>query len=133
MLADKVDAAAHIRARGEDGEHVVADRWWQSALIYGAADELDPDWLRRLGQGLPQADLNILVDISFEESMRRRPERRDRYERDVEKQKKIVSAYREMWKSARRSDWAIVDGAESEVAVAESIWALVARRLIGGA
>lgn len=60
----------------------IADRYIASAYAYGLAKGLNRDWLLRTHRQLPQPDLNILLDIPVEESFKRRPERRDKYEDD---------------------------------------------------
>jgi thymidylate kinase len=99
---------------------VVFDRYWQSAVVYGVLDGLSPELALRIQAGaLPQADVNILIDISVEESFKRRPERRDRYETDAEYMQKVRNGYLRLWgergdrggKYAADADrWIVVDG-----------------------
>jgi thymidylate kinase len=99
---------------------VVFDRYWQSAVVYGVLDGLSPELALRIQAGaLPQADVNILLDISVEESFKRRPERRDRYETDAEYMQKVRNGYLRLWgergdrggKYAADADrWIVVDG-----------------------
>jgi len=97
MIADKADAAEDIAAQFNEGTVVICDRWIPSALCYGAADGLDPEWLRRINFPLPDASLNVFIDVSPEEALRRRPEARDRYERDREKQERVHAEYVRLW------------------------------------
>ena len=124
MLADKVHAAAGIRSMLAGG-HVVLDRWWQSAYVYGSCDGLDETWLLQTHEFLPQADLNILLILPVEESQNRRPGLRDRYEKDVLKQVKIREKYIELWKQmiarSPKNDWVIVDSNKSRDEVFEQI------------
>ncbi len=124
MLADKVHAAASIRSMLAGG-HVVLDRWWQSAYVYGSCDGLDETWLLQTHEFLPQADLNILLTLPVEESQNRRPDLRDRYEKDVEKQVRIREKYVELWKQmiarSPKNDWVIVDSNKSRDEVFEQI------------
>lgn len=61
---------------------VVLDRYWASAYAFGGADGLDKDWLLRISCALPvQPEVNVLLDVDWETSLARRPDRRDRYER----------------------------------------------------
>lgn len=62
---------------------LILDRYWLSALIYGTADGLDPFWLLSVHQALPKPHLTLLIEASVEEGMRRRPERRDMYEKNL--------------------------------------------------
>jgi dTMP kinase len=133
MVVDKYDAAAQIAAALKRGATVIADRWWQSAFAYGAADGLPRDWLFQAHHLLPIPDLNVFIDISPEEALRRRPQLRDRYEQDREKQVVVRANYKSLWAEAgmegphRRLNWHIVDGEVSEQEVHERIWQLVVR------
>jgi dTMP kinase len=110
---------------------VVFDRYWQSAVVYGVLDGLSPELALRIQAGaLPQADVNILIDISVEESFKRRPERRDRYETDAEYMQKVRNGYLRLW--GERSDrggkyaadadrWIVVDGIGTVEEVQERI------------
>lgn len=61
---------------------LVLDRYWHSGLTYGTAAGLPRDWLAHIHDALPKADMTFYVDVSVEESEKRRPERRDFYERN---------------------------------------------------
>jgi dTMP kinase len=113
-IADKLDAAYAIRKHLSEGVHVVCDRWIPSSYCYGAADGLDTGWLERMHASLPQADLNILLDVAPEEALRRRPEARDRYEKDRTKQEAVRANYEALWARNMYSSsagWIVVDGA----------------------
>ncbi len=97
MLADKNDAITEIVDHLNAGTVVICDRWIPSALCYGAADGLDSDWLENIHFPLLDADLNIFLDVPSEEALRRRPEARDRFERDREKQARVYANYLDEW------------------------------------
>ena len=97
MTADKADATEDIAVQLNEGTVVICDRWIPSAICYGAADGLDREWLRRINFPLPDASLSVFIDVSPEEALRRRPEARDRYERDREKQKRVHEEYVRLW------------------------------------
>lgn len=123
MNVDKQDAQGQIRAILAVGGHVICDRWIQSAFCYGVADGIDRDWLRRTQTGLPRADLNIFLDVPPHEAMRRRPEARDRYERDREKQARVRENYERLWEAEDDDAYVTVDGIGTIEAVAERIYA----------
>jgi dTMP kinase len=130
MVTDKYDAAPDIEAALKRNAVVVCDRWWQSAYCYGAADGLAKEWLLRAHQRLPQADLNVWIDVSIEEAHRRRPKARDRYEEDREKQATVRENYRALWGAVddplnappRHGRWLHVNGEGSKEVVHEEIW-----------
>jgi len=136
MLADKCNAAEELQELFLAGTPVVCDRWIPSAICYGAADGVDREWLMRAHLPLLSADLNIFLDITPEEALRRRPEARDRYERDREKQKRVREEYQRLWAGDYVDDetgahYVTVDGdgggsgAAAIDVVAERIWVAV--------
>lgn len=98
MLTDKADAITEIVDHLNDGTVVICDRWIDSARCYGPADGLDPDWLERIHFPMLNADLSIFLDVSPVEALRRRPDARDRFERDREKQARVYANYLDLWK-----------------------------------
>jgi thymidylate kinase len=118
QTANRLEIMPEIAAAKAKGP-VVFDRYWQSAVVYGTLDGLSPVLAYNIQAGaLPQADVNILIDIPVEEGFRRRPERRDRYETDREFLEKVRVGYLRLW--GERSDrdvygasaerWRVVDG-----------------------
>jgi len=114
MHADKSDASTAIKQYLKDGYVVLADRWWPAGFAYGAADGLPPEWMVSMSSVLPQPDLNLLIDVSEEEALRRRPKLRDRYEKDRTKQIVVGSWYRALWREGRwrrtGGRWVEIDG-----------------------
>ena len=127
MTMDKYDAASEIKALDRKGIYVILDRYWPSACCYGADDGLDFSSMIRINSFLPQADLNILLDISVEEATRRRPEARDRYERDKEKLKHIRDKYLHMWEvkgvGGIKKTWVVLNAEKSETEITRQILA----------
>lgn len=133
FLADKSAALEEIADWLDDGV-VICDRWIASGLAYGAADGVDPTLLRAMNYPLPDPDLNVFIDIPPEEALRRRPDARDRYERDREKQSRIRKNYSSLWGNVDAGDvlvepretyeiwWARVDGVGTERDVTDRIW-----------
>lgn len=123
---DKYDAAPDIDAHLRVGHFVVCDRWIQSALAFGWADGLSVEWLQRVQARLPQADLNILLQIEPEEAHRRRPVLRDRYEKDRTKQALVATNYAALWSTQlgvrSHGRWVVVDGNGTIEEVGDRIW-----------
>lgn len=59
---------------------LLLSRYTLSSEVYGAADGVDPALTRALLGALPPATLTFVLDVPVEESIRRRPTRRDYYE-----------------------------------------------------
>lgn len=124
MTIDKYEVANTIAAHVANGTIVVCDRWKASAVAYGVADGLDEAWLWKIQECLPAAHLNIFLSCTEEESLRRRPQLRDRYEVDRAKQEAVRKVYADIWE--RRSSGGVhttidANGPTIE-AVAERVW-----------
>ncbi len=94
--ANRMESSSEIIKADLTG-NVVLDRYWPSGFAYGKADGLDGQYLINLHTLLPAPDLCILLDIDIKESIDRRPERRDRYERNMPFMEKVMQNYRELW------------------------------------
>lgn len=128
MVADKYHAAAEAEAHLRRGGHVVCDRWWPSAYVYGSSDGLDPVWLRDVHRLMPVADISILIDVPAAEASSRRPVARDRYEESAAKRADVRRLYLEMWADRKlhaEGDWEVADGRGTVEQVHEEIWKLV--------
>jgi dTMP kinase len=116
QLANRMEHAVEISEHlyAHNG-NVVADRYWPSGVVFGVADGLDNEYMHKLHQFLPQPDIFILVDIDLDHSIARRPERRDRYEKDHGLMEMVIAGYRALWRQHENDDtpWIIVDGRES--------------------
>lgn len=124
MLADKVDASRQIANDIYEGRFVICDRWWQSAVAFGAADGLDWKWLNEIHYFMPKADANIFIKVSPEEALKRRPQMRDRYEKDRAKQEVVRSNYQRLWEEGREGFFT-VDGSVTIDEVHSQIWDIV--------
>lgn len=129
MLADKVDAAAEIMAALDSGKQVICDRYWQSAYVYGSSDGLDKAWLFRTHLLMPKATANILLDLPVEESARRRPEYRDRYEKNRTKMALVAAGYRQLWAEKAKEDpsWHVVDASQTPDEVLRQVLEIVCK------
>jgi dTMP kinase len=106
------------------GRVVIADRYTQSNLAYGLANGLDLQWMINLEQGLPKADVTIVLDIPVDTAFRRRKTMRDMYERDKAFLKRIRSSYHTL---AKKFGWFLVNGEAPPETVAENIWKIISR------
>lgn len=123
---DRYLAAAEIEAKLDAGIHVVLDRYWLSGVIFGASDGLDAKMLEAVHQRLPQPDLWLLLDVSPEESIKRRPERRDMYEKDTKAAWRRGAYLRYFFDHQQKSlenfnNWQVVDGSASVETVQNDI------------
>lgn len=100
------------------GAIVIADRYIPSGLAYGMANGLDLNWMIRLEEGLPPADIVIVIDISVEESIRRE-KRKDIYEKDTVFLGKVRRSYMDLAKQFR---WLVINGEKDVETVSDEIW-----------
>jgi dTMP kinase len=128
MVADKYHAASEISKLLRDGVEVVCDRYWQSAYAFGGSDGLDEQWLLDIHEMMPKPDLNILLALSPEEALKRRPQLRDRYEKDEGTQIRVRENYLKLWeREEKRStiqNWRVVDASRSKDEVFADVLAI---------
>jgi dTMP kinase len=117
MLTNRLEHAKKLKSfEGDPCSLLLLDRYHASGWVYGRSDGLSVHWLEDVHWLLPEPDLWILVDISVEESFRRRPERQDYYEKDRHKLEQVRELYLNLFKERRSSKgahWIVVDGTGS--------------------
>jgi thymidylate kinase len=139
MLTNRMELGAELRAAVERG-HVVLDRYDASARVFGERDGLDPAWLELTNAQLPvRPNLYILIDVPVEESWKRRPERRDRYESDWKFAEGVREGYLKLFAEQQRLHveqpekygvpYVTVNGLGTVEEVSARIWDAVSRRI----
>ncbi|MGC8870620.1 MAG: dTMP kinase [Brevinematia bacterium] len=126
LSANRWELKPKIEQLIEQNFIIVFDRYYQSNLAYGIANNLPLYWLENLDSGLPSSDLTILIDIPPEVSFRRKESNRDIHEKDVNYLSRVRSCFIEL---AKKYNWTIVNGDQSVEKVHESIWQIVSERL----
>lgn len=128
---NRLEMVAEIEDAAVQGDVVLA-RYWPSAYVYGVLDGLQPEWLLRIHERLPQPDLLLLLDIDAAESFKRRPNGRDRLEADRNRLDRCARLYRALWAQKPYSGlggdkcaWEIIDGFGTAAEVGERIDLLV--------
>ena len=88
------------------GDILIMNRYCNSNLVYGMANGLRREWLVELDAQMPAADLTILLEISVEDSFKRKSVRDN-----LESRKNFMTKVSEMYgQVARDMGWAQVDG-----------------------
>jgi dTMP kinase len=123
--ANRWEKKKEIESMVESGTTVIMNRYYQSNLVYGAANGLDAGWLSRLDKGLPKEDLAIVLLVSPSVS-KGRAETQDAFETDA---RLAAAAYRNYQKFARQFGWKVLDGSRSKEQVHQEILKM-ARRLL---
>jgi len=96
MAADKYAQVPWMNSLREEGyDFLILDRYYTSQIVYGRASGGDVDWIDGLIGDLPAYNLQFFLDISPEESMRRKGKHgeNDRYESDLTLLKKVREWY----------------------------------------
>ncbi len=107
FAANRWEKSEEIRSHLEEGETIIVNRYTESNLAYGMASGLDVDWLANLENGLPKANLVMVLDAPPLSLSSRRPSSdKDAYERNMSLQRKAQKAYREL---ARKRGWKLID------------------------
>ena len=120
---EKLDA---IIAAEEKNSVLIMNRYYHSNLIYGLANGLKQKWLENLDNGLPKADLVILLDVTQKESFNRQKTHRDKFEKNEEFLRKISKIYRIV---AKKKHWKIIDASKSKDEVHEEILKTFSKKL----
>ncbi|HMG39087.1 MAG TPA: dTMP kinase [Nitrososphaeraceae archaeon] len=93
------------------GTTIIMNRYYQSNLVYGVSKGLELDWLVALDEGLPKADLVIVIDIKTDTLVTRSKNSViDTFEKDRELIRKVKKTYRLL---AKKFTWYVVDGEKS--------------------
>ena len=120
-VANRWEREEDIRRWLEDKCYVLADRYIPAGLVYGMVNGLDLEWMLHLEEGLPRADLVIILDIPPETAVEREMAQ-DVYEKDIEFQARIRSMY---LKLSADFGWNVVDGNRSSEGVSSDVLRLV--------
>lgn len=118
LSANRWEKLQEITSAQEKNSVLIMNRYFHSNLVYGIANGMKPKWLESLDDGLPKADLVILLDVSQKESFRRQKTNRDKFEKNEEFLRQISKIYR---KVAKKKRWKIIDATKSKDEVHEEI------------
>ena len=125
-VANRFERKADIDRWQAGGLIVLFDRYVASAVAYGEAHGLDPEWLQNLQIYLPQPDLTFFLDIAPETAMARKAVGRDRYERDLALLTRVRASYQRL---ASQPDWIRIDGEQPPAEVAAALGSALEPRL----
>jgi dTMP kinase len=134
LAANRWEKLDIILAAEEKNSVLIMNRYYHSNLVYGLANGLKQKWLESLDEGLPKADLVILLDVTQKESFSRTPRnkiggkkmKRDKFEKNKEFSTKISKLYRTVGK---KKHWKIIDATKSKEKVHEEILKTFSKKL----
>jgi dTMP kinase len=119
--ANKWESIDTINSKLNRGTCLILNRYRASNLAYGSAHKLPVAWLDALEEGLPDADLVVVLDVSPDLSFKRKKRFRDLHERDRAYLVKVRNAYLQL---AKKFGWHVVNGEEDSRTVNSAIWKL---------
>ena len=134
LAANRWEKLNEIKAAEEKNSVLIMNRYYHSNLVYGIANGMKSKWLENLDDGLPKADLVILLDIPQKISFSRTPRnkiggkkmKRDKFEKNQEFSRKISKTYKII---AKKKRWKIIDATKSKTEVHEEILKIFSKKL----
>ena len=133
LAANRWEKLNEILIAEEKNSVLIMNRYYHSNLVYGLANNLKQKWLESLDDGLPKADLVILLDVTQKESFSRSPQnekgkimKRDKFEKNEEFSRKISKIYRS---TAKKKRWKIIDASKSKLEIHEEIMKAFSKKL----
>ncbi|MHA7733383.1 dTMP kinase [Nitrosopumilus sp. S6] len=126
LSANRWEKLEQIKVAQEKNSVLIMNRYYHSNLVYGLANGIKEKWLENLDEGLPKADLVILLDVSQKESFNRQKTNRDKFEKNEEFLKKISKIYKT---TAKKKRWKIIDATKSKQEVHEEIMKTFSKKL----
>lgn len=124
--ANRWEKSAELERLLSSTDAVIVNRYTGSNYAYGTSNGLQLDWLVSLEAGLPQPDLTLVLDAPPVKVARRRGERKDTYERNLELQEKVRSAYLAL---AKRFGWTVVNAEGGVEETGRAVKAAVSKML----
>jgi dTMP kinase len=126
LAANRWEKLNEIVTAQSQNSVLIMNRYYQSNLVYGLANGMKRKWLENLDNGLPKADLVILLDVSQKESFHRKKTNRDKFEKNEEFLRKISKIYRIIAKSKH---WKIIDASKSKQEVHKEILEIFTKKI----
>ncbi len=126
LAANRWEKLDEIKKAVLENSILIMNRYYQSNLIYGLINGLNDKWLEHLDEGLPKADLVIVLDVKQKESFRRKKSNRDKFEKNKEFSQKVSITYR---KIAKKKKWKVVDASLPKEDVHKSIMKIFSNKL----
>lgn len=126
LAANRWENLEKIKKTQSKSSVLIMNRYYQSNLVYGLANGMNQKWLENLDDGLPKADIVIVLDISQSESFKRKSMKRDKFEKNKEFLNTISLLYKKM---ARKKHWYVVNALKSKEEIHNEIMKILAKKL----
>ena len=126
LAANRWEKESEIKKAESQNSVLIMNRYYQSNLVYRVANNLSLEWLQGLDEGLPKADLVIVLDVSQKESFSRKKSNRDKFENDTMFLQKISKTYRVL---AKKFGWHIINASQPKESVHNDIMRVLSKKL----
>jgi len=111
LSANRWEKKSEIESIIGKGTTIIMNRYYQSNLVYGLSKGLKLKWLLALDEGLPKADLVVVIDIKTNTLVKRsRNDITDTFEQDLDLIRKVRRNYKML---ANKFNWHIIDGEDT--------------------
>ena len=124
--ANRWEKLEEIKKSAAKNSILIMNRYYHSNLVYGIANGLKEKWLQSIEDGLPKADLVIVLDVSQNESFSRKKTKRDKFEKDKEFSKKISQIYRRL---AKKHRWKLIDASGTKQETHQEILKIIFKKI----
>jgi len=124
--ANRWEKLEEIKKSAAKNSILIMNRYYHSNLVYGIANGLKEKWLQSIEDGLPKADLVIVLDVSQNESFSRKKTKRDKFEKDKEFSKKISQIYRRL---AKKHKWKLIDASGTKQETHQEILKIIFKKI----
>ena len=111
LSANRWEKKSEIESIIGKGTTIIMNRYYQSNLVYGISKGLKLKWLLALDEGLPKADLVVVIDIKTNTLVERsRNDITDTFEQDLDLIRNVRRNYKML---ANKFNWHIIDGEDT--------------------
>jgi len=124
--ANRWEKLEEIKKSATKNSILIMNRYYHSNLVYGIANGLKEKWLQSIEDGLPKADLVIVLDVSQSESFSRKKSKRDKFEKNKEFSKKISQIYRRL---AKKHRWKLIDASGTKQETHKEILKIIFKKI----
>jgi dTMP kinase len=126
LAANRWEKLHEIKSAQEQNSVLIMNRYYQSNLVYGVANGLPLSWLEGLDEGLPKADLVLVLNVSQKESFSRKKKNRDKFEKNAQFLQTISTTYQRL---AKKYHWSLVNASQSKAQVHADIMKILSKKL----
>ena len=107
-LMEEIDK--EVKGNMEEYDFIVFDRYYYSTFVYQGLRGVRKDWIKELYRYALKPDIVFVLNIGFNDFVKRVQEKENVYEKDIEFQKKVIKEYSRIKEILPNEDFVMVDG-----------------------